>query len=1342
MKFRKSISLYTALIMLVSMFSPFGALSTASAAGENHVIFAMNFDEADVDATPAPQVGQAVIEAGSGTAVAFKAPENVDGHNTNAAYFPGGGSKTNPTWIEAKNGDGNPLFSGIDGAVVSMWILPEDVGSNTSWLYSVTNAGDGQFEGAAVASQREYIAAFITSGKLLRCERGAATNSTSYFIEKAYPEETNGHRIDIIEGENIQEVYVDGNLFMEGGTNKTISQILGEKGSRNQSCFKIGYIGWGETFKGYIDDVVVYDVAPNVNLGMTEISDESVALPTPAADAGYTVKWSAEGSSPISIDENGYDATITKHETDTDVKLTATITIGEGDGDTYKRELTKDFTVKVKGTTKYAAEVDTGSNDYLEIDGAESEFLEAAPVTVNVKGAVPAGQYIKSVKATQADGEETVTATKIGLKKYTFNMPAYNVKVSAELANIPDNLKEKLTDTNKKFDATQAEDAGKLTTMGFTANDDADLSTPDVKHASVMANKNTQTTPVTFNGTDGYGKNADWFMVEFVPSSFGKGKPGFNDMWFTDMDGTARYGFCYAAHDDGFFSGAGERNAPGKSTDRLANHTGTTPVSSNITSFTYTDDADVCHILVENGTDGYTVKMYKNYELIVTESYSGKFNGINKLGMFTATGSNDLPVSFGNLKIYSDIPHEGTPNIEIDYENEKLTGFDEGGSYTINEEEVSPDASTHTLSVTEYIPTENTETLSIVKKGSEGTTKDSAAQSLVVPARPAAPATVTGEAPTAEGGKGKLKNTTDGMQYREKTDGTGGTWMDCTASETEVVAGKTYEVRTKATATAFASAAADVEVGAYVAPEPPDEYPTRLFYANFDENEIKAVKGKITNQGVTVAEDNGNKVASFDGSHYMEIAKDDGTPLLNGTETAAIHIKAKPANTTADWYFYAAPDATSQTDRTKTGGTKEMYIGAANIDGVLNLERYKGGREGMPAVKSTLAKDAWHDLDFLFNEDTMEAYIDGKFVGSQTYTGAKLSEILGTADTQVFYIGKANWGTGEYLKGMVDDISVYSIAPIVDIENKSITDLLTLPTVDADAGYTVEWTSDKPEVIKIENGAATVKQPAADTAVKLTAKITYGAGINISKDITVTVQGQTALKVTVDEAVQDNITVDKTEAHLGDEINVTVTAPDGKVIKDVKAGDTSILTSGRHGAYKFTMPSSDVKVTVEFEEKKQTAVFHFEDGTADGITYVQEGSAGTMEFADGKTDKALKLTPSAKNGWYGTLDKFPLSLSFSVGAWIKPADMDNWWQRVFDFGTGEGNSIFVTTRGETPNAKSEGTYRVDAFGAGIDSPTKLTVNEWAYITVTYDEATDKVTLYLNGESVGMHQKYG
>jgi hypothetical protein len=83
--------------------------------------------------------------------------------------------------------------------------------------------------------------------------------------------------------------------------------------------------------------------------------------------------------------------------------------------------------------------------------------------------------------------------------------------------------------------------------------------------------------------------------------------------------------------------------------------------------------------------------------------------------------------------------------------------------------------------------------LSIVKKGNGTTTTDSAAQSLTIPARPAAPTGIAG-------GAGRITGTTTLMQY--SANGTSG-WLDCTATQTIVTQGA-YYVRVKQAGTNFA----------------------------------------------------------------------------------------------------------------------------------------------------------------------------------------------------------------------------------------------------------------------------------------------------------------------------------------------------------------------------------------------------------------------------------------------------------------------------------------------------------------------------------------------------------
>jgi hypothetical protein len=134
---------------------------------------------------------------------------------------------------------------------------------------------------------------------------------------------------------------------------------------------------------------------------------------------------------------------------------------------------------------------------------------------------------------------------------------------------------------------------------------------------------------------------------------------------------------------------------------------------------------------------------------------------------------------------------ENTPSATIDYAAEKLTGL-ANGSYSINDGD-NVNVTDGTYSITSLISTSEDISLSIVKKGNGLTITDSTAQTnLILPPRPAAP--------SAAGGAGKITNTTALMEYKTAS---GGSWADCSATETAVANGD-YVVRLKATDSAFA----------------------------------------------------------------------------------------------------------------------------------------------------------------------------------------------------------------------------------------------------------------------------------------------------------------------------------------------------------------------------------------------------------------------------------------------------------------------------------------------------------------------------------------------------------
>lgn len=204
----------------------------------------------------------------------------------------------------------------------------------------------------------------------------------------------------------------------------------------------------------------------------------------------------------------------------------------------------------------------------------------------------------------------------------------------------------------------------------------------------------------------------------------------------------------------------------GNTLEKISN--GGTPLVSG-TDYTVSDDGD-------------TVTILKDYLATQPEG------AISLTFTFSAGADQTLTITVTDTRV-----REATPTIAIDYANEELTGFEAGGSYTIDGTLVFPIDGK--LDVAGYLG----DALAIVKKGN-GTTTDSVAQNLVVPSRPAAP-TAAGVDPTMVGGTGKITGVTTAMEYKSSI----GAWTGVTGTEINGLGIGTYEVRIKATATSFKS---------------------------------------------------------------------------------------------------------------------------------------------------------------------------------------------------------------------------------------------------------------------------------------------------------------------------------------------------------------------------------------------------------------------------------------------------------------------------------------------------------------------------------------------------------
>jgi hypothetical protein len=86
---------------------------------------------------------------------------------------------------------------------------------------------------------------------------------------------------------------------------------------------------------------------------------------------------------------------------------------------------------------------------------------------------------------------------------------------------------------------------------------------------------------------------------------------------------------------------------------------------------------------------------------------------------------------------------------------------------------------------------------------------------------------------------------------------------------------------------------------------------------------------------------------------------------------------------------------------------------------------------------------------------------------------------------------------------------------------------------------------------------------------------------------------------------------------------------------------------------------------------------------------------------------------------------------FTISAWVKPT-ADTTWSRVFDFGTGTGNYMFLTV-----NAGGGPRFAITTSGPGgeqqLSSTSQLPLNTWSHLAVTLSGNTG--TLYVNGNAV-------
>ncbi|MDO4562784.1 MAG: LamG domain-containing protein [Clostridia bacterium] len=189
---------------------------------------------------------------------------------------------------------------------------------------------------------------------------------------------------------------------------------------------------------------------------------------------------------------------------------------------------------------------------------------------------------------------------------------------------------------------------------------------------------------------------------------------------------------------------------------------------------------------------------------------------------------------------------------------------------------------------------------------------------------------------------------------------------------------------------------------------------------------FKGALGKSEINGdVVVSEDSiYGGAAYFDGTSnsYLDLYDYAGGSLLTGYDSITVSFfnKKDGAASAADggWVFFAAPSAAAQSY------PYEHYLALYDQGTTMTVERYnnQGTRPTNPTAASSLA---WKHVALVIEPSTTYIYVDGVLKTTLASAHA-LTDILGSSS--VAYIGRANWGSGEWYKGYLDDFRIYNHA--------------------------------------------------------------------------------------------------------------------------------------------------------------------------------------------------------------------------------------------------------------------------------------------------------------------------
>lgn len=191
---------------------------------------------------------------------------------------------------------------------------------------------------------------------------------------------------------------------------------------------------------------------------------------------------------------------------------------------------------------------------------------------------------------------------------------------------------------------------------------------------------------------------------------------------------------------------------------------------------------------------------------------------------------------------------------------------------------------------------------------------------------------------------------------------------------------------------------------------------------NFDADETGFTSENAKAEGTyTLVDGYDGKALYLDGSstNYLKVTAPDGSSLLTGAKELTVSFEVKPDSTGPNWVFYAAPNDSTQVYES------EKYIGSFTKNGNIDGERYNSNSQARPAQAWTAIGSDWVHIDIVYAETETILYVNGEEKARESSI-VDIAQMLG--NSSIFYIGRANWETGEYCKAWIDNYRIVNYA--------------------------------------------------------------------------------------------------------------------------------------------------------------------------------------------------------------------------------------------------------------------------------------------------------------------------